>query len=80
MSLEQITELFKYMSIINTVLLIVVSILIMVLKDFVYRIHAKLFGINEGNLAVVIYGYLGAFKLLIIVFNIVPYIALVMIK
>ncbi|MFK5975950.1 MAG: hypothetical protein QM493_05540 [Sulfurovum sp.] len=80
MNLEQITEFFKYMSIINIIILMINSILIMVLKDFIYKIHAKLFGINEANLAVVIYGYLGMFKIMVIIFNIVPYVALVMMQ
>lgn len=80
MNLEQLTELFRWMSIINVVLLMVSVILIILLKDFVYKIHAKLFGVNESNLSVVIYSYLGIYKLLIIVFNIVPYFTLLIIN
>ena len=61
MNLEQTTELFGYMSIISTTVLIVSSILIMLLKDFVYKIHSKLFDIDKSNLAVMIYGILAIF-------------------
>ena len=45
----------------------------------VVKIHSKLFGVTETQISAVVYAYLGMFKVLIIVFNIVPYIALMMI-
>ena len=80
MTIEQITDLFKWMTLINIGLLILSSVLIMILKNTIFKMHGKLFEIEKDKLAVVIYSYLGMFKLLIIVFNIVPYISLLLMQ
>ena len=80
MDLEKLTELFKWMTIINVGLLVFSSFSIMLLRNILCKMHAKLFGIEEDQVAVVAYGYLGMFKILVIVFNIVPYIALLLLR
>ena len=80
MTIEQLTNLFKWMTIINIGLLVLSSVLVMVLRNFICKIHGRLFGIKEDNVATVVCGYLGMFKVLVIVFNIVPYIALWLIQ
>ncbi len=80
MNLDQLTELFKWMTIINISLLLLSTMLIMMLKNVVAKYHGKLFGIKEESVALMAYGYLGVFKVLIIVFVLVPYISLILIK
>jgi len=75
-TLDQLTCLFMWMTIINVAALTLTSVLIMLLKDVMCRMHAKLFGIPEQTVATAAYAYLGAYKILVLVFNIVPYIAL----
>jgi len=55
-------------------------LLIMIVKNFMCTMHAKLFNVKEDQVAIVAYSYLGVFKVLIIVFNIVPYISLLLIR
>ncbi len=76
MNLKQLTQVFKWMTIINVAVLTLSSVLIMLLKNVMCRTHAKLFGITEASVAMAGYCYLGAYKILVLVFNIVPYIAL----
>jgi hypothetical protein len=76
MSLEQLTELFKWMTIIDIGLLIFTSLMIMGLKGVMTKMHGRMFGISESQVAMATYCYLGAFKIFVILFNIVPYIAL----
>ena len=52
----------------------------MVLKNVMCKMHGKMFGIKEDRIAIVAYSYLGMFKVLVIVFNIVPYISLQLIQ
>ena len=52
MTLAQITELFKWMTIINIGVLLLSSVLVMLLKKIVCKMHAKLFGIKEENIAI----------------------------
>ena len=80
MYLEQITDFFKWMTIINVGLLCLSSGLVMMLKGIMCRLHGKLFGIKEESVAVIAYGYLGLYKILVIVFCLVPYVSLQLIK
>lgn len=80
MNLDQLAELFKWMAIINIGLLLFSSVLVIVLKNVMGKLHGKLFGIKEESVSIMAYGYLGMFKVLIIVFIIVPYISLLIIK
>ncbi len=48
----------------------------LVLRKLVCRMHGKLFAIAEENVSIVLYGWLGMYKILIIVFCICPYAAL----
>ena len=79
MTLDQLTRLFMWMTIINVVALTLTSVLIMLLKNVMCRMHAKLFGIPEQSVATAAYAYLGGYKILVLVLNIVPYIALVIV-
>ena len=76
MTLDQITELFKWMTLINIGILIFSAIILVLLKDIVAKFHGKLFGIGPEAIALITYGYLGLLKVLILVFNIAPYLAL----
>ncbi len=80
MTIEQITDLFQWMTIISVGLLVLSSVLAMALKGLMLRTHSRLFGISEDQVAIVSYCYLGAFKVLVIVFNIVPYVSLLLIQ
>jgi hypothetical protein len=68
------------MTIINIGLFILSALLIMVLKKTVCKMHGKLFGIDEGKVPIVLYGYLGTYRIFIIVFNLVPYLSLLILK
>jgi len=80
MNLEQLTDLFKWMTIINMGLLVLSSLLIMMLKGVMCNVHGKLFGIDKDKVAMASYGYLGIYKVFIIVFNVVPYVSLLLIQ
>jgi hypothetical protein len=78
MDIATITEFFKCCSIINFSILLISSIMIIMTKDFTYKVHSKL-GFWEGSKEAhkqSIYSILGNYKILIIVFNVVPYFAL----
>ena len=76
MTSDQITELFKWMTLINIGILIFSTIMIALLKGSIAKFHGKLFGIGPDAIASITYGYLGLLKALILVFNLVPYLAL----
>ena len=80
MSLEQLTDLFLWMTVINAGIFLFTALLAITSRGFVCRLHGRLFGIAEDKVAVVTYGYLGAYRLLILVFNVVPWVALLLMR
>jgi len=80
MVLEQLTEFFKWMTIINVGLMTLSTILIIALKGVIYKMHGKMFSISKEFISGACYGYLGVYKILIIVLNIVPFVSLLIIK
>ena len=78
MDIATMTDFFKCCSIINISILFAGSAVIMLTKDFAYNVHTKL-GFWEGSKEAhkqTVYSLLGNYKMLIIVFDVVPYIAL----
>ncbi len=80
MNIDLLTELFKWMCIINIFILLISTISIILLRNILQTYHSKLFGISEQSVLLMAYGYLGIFKIFLIVFNIVPYVALLIIN
>lgn len=80
MNSDHLIEFFKWMSIINLGLFVFSTLIVMALRSLVVKIHSKMFGLSETQILNNIYSYLGMFKLLIIVFNLVPYISLLIIQ
>ena len=77
MDLVSITQFFKCCSIINISILAISSIMIMT-SDLGYNIHSRL-GLWQGSKEAhkqLMYSLLGNYKILIIVFNLVPYFSL----
>jgi len=76
MDIATLTDFFKYCTIINVAILLI-SIITMA-SDFAYNVHTKL-GVWEGSKEAHKqsgYKILGNYKILTIVFNLVPYLAL----
>jgi hypothetical protein len=80
MNIDQLTELFKWMTMINIGVYLFSVVLSLALKDVVAKIHGKLFGIPEDTVSVIVYGYFGLYKIAIIVFIIGPYVSLIYIS
>ncbi len=80
MNIDQLTEFFKWMAIINVLFFLLSFVLVMTLNNVMGKLHGKLFNIKKENVSLMAYGYLGMFKVLIIIFILVPYISLLLIK
>ncbi|MFO7820563.1 MAG: hypothetical protein R6V56_00665 [Lentisphaeria bacterium] len=78
MNIEILTQFFMWCTIINVALL-VLSVLVVVLgfgSDFVYRIHSKWFPMPRDTFNTVLYLLIGVYKIFVVVFNFVPWVAL----
>jgi hypothetical protein len=80
MTIQMLTSFFMWCTIINGSLLIFSAIMIIPSEDLVYRMHSKWFSFPRETFNVVIYSFLGLYKIAIIVFNLVPWIALLIIE
>jgi len=79
MDIGMLTNFFMWCTIINGSIYILWAIFLVFVPDFVYRIQSKFFPISRETYNVVIYSFLGAFKLFFMFFNVVPYVSLLII-
>ncbi|MEQ3697136.1 MAG: DUF6868 family protein [Pseudomonadales bacterium] len=76
MDLEQVTALFGWMSVIHIAFLSFASIVLILARRPVARLHSKLTGVAETELPTLYFNYLGNYKIFAICTAIAPYIAL----
>jgi hypothetical protein len=76
MELQTLTSFFMWCTIINGGLLILWTVFCIFMPDLVYGTQSKWFPIPRETFNIVIYSFLGAFKILFLVFNLVPFLAL----
>ena len=76
MDIQTLTTFFMWCTIMNGGLLILSSLILVFAGDFVYRLHSKWLPMPRETFNVVIYSFLGLFKIIWLVFNVVPYVAL----
>ena len=76
MTFELIRDIFGWCTLINFGFLLWWGIAILFFHDFVYRLHGKLFKMTLEEFDKIHYVGIAFFKLFIIVFNLVPYLAM----
>ena len=76
MNIETLREFLGLCTVINFGLLIVSSVLLMALRDWVTKIHSKMFDLDEAWVRQSYFTYLANFKIAVIVLNLVPWLAL----
>ncbi len=80
MDIRMTTAFFKWCSIINITLLVISALVFMASPDFYYGIHGTLFHLPREGFETIFYCFLGGYKILILVFNVVPWIALLIVR
>ena len=80
MNTEILQEFLLWCLLLNLGIYTFQAIASIVLRDFMARTHGKMFGISEETAHKAIYSYLATYKILIIVFNLVPWLAIVIIN
>jgi len=79
MDIDSITAFFMWCTILNVTLLALSSLICICAADWAYRIHSKWFSISKETFNVAIYSFLGLYKVLVFVFNLIPYLALLIV-
>ena len=76
MTIDQLTQFLGWCTLINLVFIVLTSILLVLFRASIGRIHQRLTGVSEPGLYRIYFQYLAAYKILFLVFNLVPYMAL----
>jgi hypothetical protein len=79
MDITTIRAFFMWCTILNGALLLFSFIIYVLAGDFVYRMHSRWFALSRETFNVVFYSFLGFYKIFVLAFNLVPYIALLII-
>lgn len=79
MDINTLTSFFMWCTIMNGALLVLWTVLFLFAPDLVYRMQHRWFPIPRETFDVVMYCFLGAFKIFFLVFNLVPYLALLIV-
>lgn len=76
MSLELVRSTLAWCSVINIVVLLTWFLLFVVGRDWMYRVHGKWFPMPVEQFNAIHYGAMALYKCGILLFNLVPYLAL----
>ena len=76
MTVEVILAVLGWCTLINYALLIWWFLFLALAHDWTYRLHTKWFKIPLEQFAAIHYSLMGVFKIGVIIFNLVPYLAL----
>ena len=79
MAIQTLTTFFMWCTIINGALLALWITMCIVAPDLVYRTQKIWFPISRETFDVVMYSFLGFFKIVFLIFNLVPYLALLIV-
>ncbi len=79
MDTHTLTRFFMWCTIINAAILVLWTVMCISAPDLVYRTQSRWFPLSRETYDIVMYSFIGLFKLLFLVFNVVPYVALLII-
>lgn len=80
MDIQMLRVFFMWCTIINVGLLVLYSLICAFAGGLIYRLHVKFFPISREAFNVVLYSWLGLYKVAFLVFNLVPYIVLLIME
>ena len=80
MDIEMLSQFFLWCSIINIGLSLLLFLALIVAKNKIYEIHGRLFNVPKEKVAETMHSAMLNYKTIIFIFNVIPYIALQIIK
>ncbi|WP_319784107.1 DUF6868 family protein [Oceanisphaera sp. IT1-181] len=76
MTIELFTALLGWSLVINIIVLLFSTLMVVLMRETISSIHARLFSLNTQDLGRAYFQYLAQYKIAILVLNLAPYIAL----
>jgi hypothetical protein len=80
MNLHLVQAFFLWCTILNLALLTAYFLIFLVLKDAIYKLHSRWFPMPRETFNAILYGVFAGYKILFIVFNLMPLIALIIVR
>ena len=80
MTIDQFVAFFGWCTLINVVVLAITTIGIATSKDKISSLHGKIFNMQPGEFPQVYMRYLANFKLFVLIFNLTPFLVLLIIS
>jgi len=75
MNLQTLQQFLFWCMVINLGLLTLSVLLIITFRPWICQMHGRFFGLPEDYICKVLYAFLGFYKIVVIVFNVVPWLA-----
>ncbi len=76
MTIETFRDFLGWCTLINFGILIVMTLALGLLRGKISTLHARMFGFNASLLPLEFYRFIAYYKMAVLIFNIVPYLAL----
>ena len=80
MGIETLRAFFGWCTVINTAFLLLSVIVCTLGRERIYGLHSRMFPMSRDAFNTVIYCFIGGMKIVIFMFNLAPYLALVIIS
>jgi hypothetical protein len=80
MDILLLSNFLKWCCILNISILFISTLALSLMPDFIYRVHGQIFQLSRQAFNTQIYQFLALHKLLVLVFNLTPYMALWLIQ
>lgn len=79
MSANEIANFIGWCTIFNAAILTLTTLVLVAGRKWIAAKHARWFGLSTDELSAAYFRYLATYKLMVIVFNLVPYVAMRMV-
>lgn len=80
MDMNMLQEFFMWCSLINGILLIITTLMTAFGGNIIFKMHGMLYPLSREAFNIAMYSMVGIFKIFWLVLNLVPYIALLIIR
>ncbi|MDE1462145.1 DUF6868 family protein [Spartinivicinus poritis] len=80
MDINGLTDFFMWCTILNAGFLVYIALMCVLFPNWIYQVQSKWFSISKEAFNIVVYAFVGLYKLFFIVFVLVPYLALLIIE
>ena len=79
MNIDMLTAFFMWCTIISAGVYLFWVLLVLLAPDFVYRVQSRWIPVPREAYNIIIYSFMGLFKIVFILFAVVPYVSLLII-